>query len=405
MKANNQWMNSLSQFIKSDPFIIAGTSLDEIDLRYYLSFRDENVAAGVRAPSVLIKPHPDAMAEHKCRQYGLILFEGTLIDFFTRFRQLYPHVPRLDSFVPVTAATMFSLSPEASELARFLGDFSIVERVNLTTQNVQSKFFFGSKPSWSDFERHHDIDRTYNKQLIGYLRNFVDGKGPALLYIISGEAGSGKTTSVCRVLYDLAVDGAIILVNTSESRPDLTLVAKMLNSLKKRAIVYFDRGADASPWVNSLFQLVGKDKICFVLSDRSYRADHIKVVTSGIPHEIIQIGKPTVSEYKKLIKAYFDKGLIGFRQARTNPGQFAKKIKDDPIALAVCRILNDFRPVDSIAESLLRDASELERKVYLTAALAAFCHAGVRFSILREMASRKEIEKQAHCCPAILPGA
>ena len=244
MKANNQWMSILSQFVRSEPFIIAGTSLDEIDLRYYLSFRDETAAAGVRAPSVLIEPYPDAMTEHKCRQYGLILFKGTIIEFFDIFRSSYPNVPRLDSFVPVTAATMFSPNPDASELARFLGDFSFVERATLSTENVESKFFFGGKPSWSDLERHYDIDRPCNRELSGHLRNFIDGKGATLLHIISDEAGSGKTTCASRVLYDLAVDGAIVLVHTSESRPDLDRSAKLLNFLKKRAIVYFDRSAE-----------------------------------------------------------------------------------------------------------------------------------------------------------------
>jgi hypothetical protein len=38
--AINPWMTVLSQFIRSEPFIIAGSSLDEVDLDFYLAHRD-----------------------------------------------------------------------------------------------------------------------------------------------------------------------------------------------------------------------------------------------------------------------------------------------------------------------------------------------------------------------------
>jgi SIR2-like domain len=82
IKTVSPWMTILSQFIRSEPFIVAGTSLDEIDLHFYLSFRDAHSNDNARAPSILIEPFPDAMTEHRCKLYGLTLFRGTILEFF-----------------------------------------------------------------------------------------------------------------------------------------------------------------------------------------------------------------------------------------------------------------------------------------------------------------------------------
>ena len=59
-------------------------------------------------------------------------------------------------------------------------------------------------------------------------------------------------------------------------------------------------------------------------------------------------------------------------------------LRDEPIAISVCRILNDFRPLDRIIESLWGAATDKQREVYLACALAHRCHgAGVRQSVVQ----------------------
>jgi hypothetical protein len=64
-------------------------------------------------------------------------------------------------------------------------------------------------------------------------------------------------------------------------------------------------------------------------------------------------------------------------------GEFAQKIQNDPIAVACCRILNDFRPLDRIVDGITADASGPALDRYLGAALAQHCfYGGVRYEIL-----------------------
>jgi hypothetical protein len=51
MKGQSPWMHLLAQILATESFIIAGTSLNEIDLEYYLSFRNASTPRRGRGPS------------------------------------------------------------------------------------------------------------------------------------------------------------------------------------------------------------------------------------------------------------------------------------------------------------------------------------------------------------------
>src|ERR1017187_3907072 len=59
MSSLNPWMHLLSEILATESFIIAGTSLNEIDLEYYLSHRTTSTPRRGRGPSLLIEPFPD----------------------------------------------------------------------------------------------------------------------------------------------------------------------------------------------------------------------------------------------------------------------------------------------------------------------------------------------------------
>jgi hypothetical protein len=64
----NPWMHILSEVLATEPFIISGTSLSEVDLEYYLSHRTPNTPRRGRGPSLLVEPYPDAGTEADCRR-------------------------------------------------------------------------------------------------------------------------------------------------------------------------------------------------------------------------------------------------------------------------------------------------------------------------------------------------
>ena len=108
---------------------------------------------------------------------------------------------------------------------------------------------------------------------------------------------------------------------------------------------------------------------------------------SDTPVAVRTLGDPTTNELDQLLEKYQESGLVADRILAGNRSQAIKTLRGDPIAISVCRILNDFRPLDRIVDSLWEAASAKQREVYLACALAHRCHgAGVRQTVVQMLA-------------------
>lgn len=80
-RSMNFWMHILSELMASEPFIIAGTTLNESDLDYYLAGRTEKSGRNNRGPSLFIEPYPNKITESLCSRHGLILVQAKFSEF------------------------------------------------------------------------------------------------------------------------------------------------------------------------------------------------------------------------------------------------------------------------------------------------------------------------------------
>ena len=58
LQGNNPWMMLLSEILPCESFVIAGASLNEVDLEYYLARRTSSSPRRGRGPSLLVEPNP-----------------------------------------------------------------------------------------------------------------------------------------------------------------------------------------------------------------------------------------------------------------------------------------------------------------------------------------------------------
>lgn len=99
------------------------------------------------------------------------------------------------------------------------------------------------------------------------------------------------------------------------------------------------------------------------------------------------LGNPSASELDQLLEKYQRSGLVADRYLAGNRRQAVQALRGDPIAVSVCRILKDFRPLDRIIRSVWEAADEKEREIYIACALAQRCHGtGVRLSVMQAIA-------------------
>jgi hypothetical protein len=125
IRAINPWMVVLTQFMRVEPFIIAGTSLDEVDLEYYLAHRTPATSRSDRGPSILVEPSPDSVTQRDCEKYGLLLFKGTVEEFWDYIAACVPNRPTPIELVPKNIQTLFPAGVPKRSIVSFSADFEL----------------------------------------------------------------------------------------------------------------------------------------------------------------------------------------------------------------------------------------------------------------------------------------
>jgi hypothetical protein len=215
--------------------------------------------------------------------------------------------------------------------------------------------------------------------------------------VLTGQPGAGKTTVIRRVAYDLARDGKIVFALRPQSSVDIEPVVACLKTVTAPFILLFDSVAEHAHAIRALSEHPQlKERFVVLGAERDYREEHVDRVMGDLGVEYAEEQAWPEEKYLELIERYRKNGLLGSSTALRNPNGFAARLKGDSAAVAVCRILNDFRPLETIVKSLWNDADEAARRSYLLTALAHHCHPhGLYFPILQAAQRNPELEDQA----------
>jgi hypothetical protein len=198
----NPWMTVLTQRMLSEPMIIAGSTLDEIDLDHYLALRTGDSARDDRGPSILVEVD-DPIATMLREKHGLLHFVGYSKDFFEYCKSVLPNPPTPTELIPLATRQLIPAGVSRSTAMSFSADFELVPGV--TVPSSSSRFMYGHLPSWGDLEANRDIARPLVSELIVEIeKRLSDPLHHARLLILSETSGAGKSTALRRVAFELA---------------------------------------------------------------------------------------------------------------------------------------------------------------------------------------------------------
>jgi hypothetical protein len=383
----NPWVHVLSQLIISEPFIIAGTALFEPDLEYFLAHRPSNSQVLARAPSILVEPSPDAGTRRDCARLNLILVEGKLSEFLDWLQAEFGPAPTpLTNLLPKVGPRTIT---SASTLARtaFWSDFDFVpDSIQLLGEAARtSAFTFGRPPSWEDIAASRDVPLQSQLPVIDEIRRWQSSTEAGEFVCLEGLAGSGVSTSVRRVAADLAKHGLQVIYLKARRNFDLDSALEALEAMADPLVLVTDSFAEHGDQLVDLYtELVGSGKRLLVLGgERKYRMRLVREILSEQPAKYLITGDWRVEERIQLIRRYSDLGLIGNAEAYSDPRKFAAAIDGNTVAEAICRVLNDFRPLKTIVRSLWNDTVSGGRPAYLAVSIAYYCHpVGVRREVI-----------------------
>lgn len=396
------WMHALSNMMASESFIISGTSLDESDLEYYLAGRTSNSGKTKRGPSFLVEPYPNKITEAVCRQHGLLLVKATLLDFLKWITEKIGDIPTVTQLTVPSIEGIFNAKPIVEDQLNFFECFELVRPSAPNSEGDVPYFYLGRHPRWSDFESSIDVPTDDERRVSAIARNWLNGAVVGVKIInVCAEAGNGKSTILRRVGYDMVKEGHIVLSLNQNSPIDPKNVASVISLARRPITLLIDGLADNAAQIREALVATNLQKSLLIISaDRDYRKGHIDRLIGDFNIEYIEVSQWSVDSYEKLIEKLHNFALLADNEAIYRPHQFASRLIGDPVAIATCRALNNFKPLERIVNSLWKDANEDARKSYATAALAEHCYAGgVHYSILEGAQKNPELESQLedHC--------
>ena len=174
IKTINPWMVVLTQFLATEPFIIIGASLDEVDLEYYLAHRSPATARPDKGPSILVEPFPDSVTLSDCERYGLNLFRGTAEEFWRYLETNVPNCPTPRELVP-PSTELFPPGTPNSIVIPFSADFEVsLQRCPGLSQGA--RFHYGHPPTWSDLADNQDVSREVTGQILNDVDASISGR-------------------------------------------------------------------------------------------------------------------------------------------------------------------------------------------------------------------------------------
>lgn len=386
-KGMNAWAHMLSSLIVSEPFIVAGTTLFEPDLEFFLAHRPSNAKIMSRAPSILVEPFPDAGTRKDCEKLNFLLVEATLDDFLSwLLREFGPAPSPLSLREPSARPRMISQPSKLSSTA-FWSDFDFItqsDRGVATPLNGPSAFAFGRPPSWDDIRNKRDVPLQNQLPLIDEIRRWQVSDDPNQFVCLVARAGAGKSTTMRRVAADLTAHGLQVFYLKARGGFDVTSAFEYFSQVEDPVIVVTDSLAEhGDQLVDLIKQIAGAKRVCVLGAERQYRMRLVGEILIDLPCRQFDGGRWQVEERTELIRRYSSMGVVGNPDAIADPKRFSSKINEDTVAEAVCRILNDFRPLRTIVRSLWNDTFSNGRPVYLAVALAYYCHpVGIRRDVI-----------------------
>jgi serine/threonine protein kinase len=281
MNAMNPWMHLLAEILATESFILAGTSLNEVDLEYYLSHRSEQTPRRGHGPSLLIEPYPDAATESDCARYGLTLVKATFGDFLSWLHQQFPTPPTIADLVVPDVSTLFPDPSIAAQLVRFFSDFTLLSAGEQPKARTPSAFLYGREPQKDDLDQHLDIPREDNVAVQTIVERMItrpDPDQPRLLIVLD-DAGTGKTTVIRRTAHELIKAGHPVLAVHTLSRIDSAKAVTCIATAAAPLVVLVDGLADhAEQILDLLEQPKAAEKLIVIASERSYRKPFVDLI-------------------------------------------------------------------------------------------------------------------------------
>lgn len=313
--AYNQFVNDLASY----PMIFVGTKLDEPVLWQHIEMRGERGSRQMREMrprSILVTPDLARARRELLSEYNVEWIQADAEEFSECLKEC-------DSEFCIGNSKLQSHGNNQPE-------FPLVSDLLNAAKKNNSFFLMGAEPEWQDILASRAVVRTHNFSLFEKASILCEAhknalqKGETLniskILIITGTAGSGKSTSIMQLVVSLSANGNSVTWIGSDNDASLRDIREYTRSAKVTPVIAID---DADKYGSDLCGLLNdlqdERKVhLVVVSMRSSKVDRI-LTKARLKEEAQEISIPglTDSDISSLLEVLEKEKKLGILTGKT----------------------------------------------------------------------------------------
>jgi hypothetical protein len=394
------WYQALVDDMYSNSFVFVGTRLTEPPFYHYLQLRSQRQrhAPENRAKAFVVSGEVGRIMERQLESQNMVVFSVSAQEFFETLeanvggpldrvellKARYPH--------QIAALTSGAFQSQAHLLSQFDWVQSAPPSGNGRPTPLRTQFFLGAEPTWEDIRNRVDAEREQSERLLEVLNCDLDGVN---VFILSGHAGSGKSTIMKRVAVELARAGRSVYFAKSPSAIDVDIVITFIGSLSGRRVLFFLD--DAAHHIDSLVELRRRlppeSNVTLLIADRPHVLD--QRLGDIRPQELFEMPNLTGADCGRILDKLDAFGFLGALQGRTRGEQLREFLgRSKKQLLVAMKEATSGRGFDVIiANEYYSLADDATRRTYLIACLCYMHGAPVRRRHLMASIEGTDVEK------------
>jgi hypothetical protein len=315
------WHPVFGDDYQQEPFIIIGAKLrDEIDLHESISLGNESKRLCGK-PSIIVLKEMTEFQRQEFRNLGLLPIQCDAKTFIGKLiPDVITHEKELASVVVSGGASELPFEAKV-----FLEQFRPL-RVNKKEQIIPfgHAFYAGDEPIWADILNDYDVRFEALDKIYEELVSILKGEPNQKIYYVSGDAGTGKSTSLFRIARDLISLGKDVFLFRNEERPSVNSILWWLKH-SANTVLLFDNIADFLSEIGELCKLCRTEKVplTIVATERTKREG---TIIDELEYNFLQkykqipLGLLCDSDITKLINKLKSQGQLG-KITRKFPGE------------------------------------------------------------------------------------
>jgi hypothetical protein len=368
------WYLRLAADLVSHPFVFIGTRLDEPPLWQHVELRRARGRRGLRElrpRSYLVTDHLDLARRALLAEFNIDWVPMTAEAFTKNVLARLKSAGRQGMALLKARTAVTSVTADVPEVAHLA-----------SAPQQSTDFLVGAQPVWADLQAGRAIGRDCDDGIWSSAIQMLKRSGPKGLIVITGTAGSGKSTSLMRLCLRLVADGVHVgwLDDFTEMTP--RDIRRAMKSAGAPAVLAIDDadiyGLELSPLIREL--LVSPTCPLVLAGIRSGRVDRVinPVRLEGIAFSEIAMPPLADPDIGLLLDTLDRENRLGILKGKPRLEQ-EKAFREQAgrqLLVAMIQATSD-RRFEEKAVSELLELPETSQRIYVLVAVATSFRIGL----------------------------